>query len=114
MTNNKPIIDQRIWRPSEDGDYNELIPEQQQTYQKALNKQIELWLQGENTHNSFSGECCLDMACCGEPAWSYAKKIRYLEANETTQLNMCIETINAFQDRARTLLNTPAINNNLH
>ena len=111
---NKPIEDQRKWQLSADGDYFELIPEQQAIYNEALNIQIELWLHGQNTHNSFSGECCCDMACCGEPAWSYAKKIRYLEANEQTQLNMCLETINAVQDKVQSLLNMPVISNQLH
>jgi hypothetical protein len=86
--NKMTIVDKRKWQLSECGEYEELAPECLGEYYIALDKQSDLWLEGESTHNEYSGECTPDMSCCGNEIWDIHKRIKFLESDDKKQINM--------------------------
>ena len=88
------IMNPKVYRLSEDGEYWEMLPEILVKYKQCLDIQLQKWLSGENVHTTnlpegIEYECCPDMSCCvPEAAWPLEMRQQFANASDEDRTMM--------------------------
>lgn len=74
---------------SQNGGYWVLKQEYKIPYEASVKQQLELWVAGKSTHNTFADECCPDFSCC-EPdkQWPEDQRQLFMRASKEVRTQM--------------------------